>query len=84
VSAPNYCTLARVATARAEAPCEEPNELLEASTGKQLTQLPHVYQLELNLTVVVGFRSEAGGRGAVLTRSWDRDPPSRQDGDHDI
>jgi hypothetical protein len=43
-----------------------------------------VYQFELNLTVVVGFRSEARGRGAVLTRSWDRDPPSRRDGDHDI
>jgi len=24
------------------------------------------------------------GRGAVLTRSWDRVPPSRRDGDHDI
>jgi hypothetical protein len=28
--------------------------------------------------------AEPEGRGAVLTRSWDRDPPSRRDGDHDI
>jgi integrase len=38
---------------------------------------PHqLYYLELNLTVVVGFRNGAGGRGAVLIRRWNRGPPS--------
>jgi len=35
----------------------------------------YLYWLELNLTDVVGFRSGAGGRGAVLTPSWERAPP---------
>ena len=38
---------------------------------------------KLNLTVVVGFRSEAGGGSWFSPQSWDRGP-RRRDGDHDM